>query len=66
MERLVAKMKQFASARVCIQLDSLSILWSRIRNDLSSPVFCKNSLIVVDAFSKWLEVGVLKKTPSEL
>ncbi|KRZ05769.1 Tyrosine-protein phosphatase non-receptor type 11 [Trichinella pseudospiralis] len=44
MERLVAKMKH--------------ILWSRIRNDLSSPVFCKNSLIVVDAFSKWLEITV--------
>ncbi|KAL1238298.1 hypothetical protein TPS_09360 [Trichinella pseudospiralis] len=28
-----------------------------MRNDLSSPVFCKNSLIVVDAFSKWLEVA---------
>ncbi|KRY42841.1 Uncharacterized protein T01_3575 [Trichinella spiralis] len=39
--------------------------WSRIHVDLAGPIYGKNFLIVVDAFSKWLEVRVLKNTTSE-
>ncbi|KRX41809.1 Uncharacterized protein T05_13218, partial [Trichinella murrelli] len=33
--------------------------------DLAGPICGKNFLIVVDAFSKWLEVSALKNTTSE-
>ncbi|KRX23258.1 Uncharacterized protein T07_6398 [Trichinella nelsoni] len=36
-------------------LESPRILWSRIHVDLAGPICGKNFLIVVDAFSKWLE-----------
>ncbi|XP_003382034.1 putative integrase core domain protein, partial [Trichinella spiralis] len=39
--------------------------WSRIHVDLAGPIYGKNFLIVVDAFSKWREVRVLKNTTSE-
>ncbi|KRZ75031.1 Uncharacterized protein T10_4959 [Trichinella papuae] len=42
-----------------------TIPWSRIHADLAGPICGKNFLIVVDAFSKWLEVRVLKNTTSE-
>ncbi|KRZ00007.1 Uncharacterized protein T11_5724, partial [Trichinella zimbabwensis] len=45
--------------------ESPRIPWSRIHVDLAGPIRGKNFLIVVDAFSKWLEVSVLKNTTSE-
>ncbi|KRX70380.1 LanC-like protein 2 [Trichinella sp. T6] len=45
--------------------ESPRIPWSRIHVDLAGPIYGKNFLIVVDAFSKWLEVRVLKNTISE-
>ncbi|KRX37218.1 Uncharacterized protein T05_15600, partial [Trichinella murrelli] len=36
--------------------ESPRIPWSRIHVDLAGPIYGKNFLIVVDAFSKWLEV----------
>ncbi|KRY59948.1 Uncharacterized protein T03_8367 [Trichinella britovi] len=46
--------------------ESPRILWSRMHVNLAGPICGKNYLIVVDAFSKWLEVRVLKNTTSEL
>ncbi|KRY10622.1 LanC-like protein 2 [Trichinella patagoniensis] len=45
--------------------ESPRIPWSRIHVDLAGPIYGKNFLIVVDAFSKWLEVRVMKNTTSE-
>ncbi|XP_003377509.1 putative integrase core domain protein [Trichinella spiralis] len=45
--------------------ESPRIPWSRIHVELAGPIYGKNFLIVVDAFSKWLEVRVLKNTTSE-
>ncbi|KRY59721.1 Transposon Tf2-9 polyprotein [Trichinella britovi] len=45
--------------------ESPRIPWSRIHVDLAGPIYGKNFLIVVDSFSKWLEVRVLKNTTSE-
>ncbi|KRY20306.1 Uncharacterized protein T12_11201 [Trichinella patagoniensis] len=42
--------------------ESPRIPWSRIHVDLAGPIYGKNFLIVVDTFSKRLEVRVLKKT----
>ncbi|KRX55884.1 Transposon Ty3-I Gag-Pol polyprotein [Trichinella sp. T9] len=36
--------------------ESPRIPWFRIHVDLAGPIYVKNFLIVVDAFSKWLEV----------
>ncbi|KRZ91539.1 LanC-like protein 2 [Trichinella sp. T8] len=45
--------------------ESPRIPWFRIHVDLAGPIYGKNFLIVVDSFSKWLEVRVLKNTTSE-
>ncbi|KRX18868.1 Uncharacterized protein T07_3375, partial [Trichinella nelsoni] len=45
--------------------ESPRIPWSRIHVDLAGPIYGKKFLIVVDAYSKWLEVRELKNTTSE-
>ncbi|KRY82815.1 Transposon Ty3-I Gag-Pol polyprotein [Trichinella pseudospiralis] len=45
--------------------ESPRILWTRIHVNLAGPIYGKNFLIVVDSFSKWLEVRQLKNTTSE-
>ncbi|KRX30714.1 Uncharacterized protein T06_7005, partial [Trichinella sp. T6] len=52
----------FTTARACAQVGiSKNSVISHTR-----PIFGKNFLIVVDAFSKWLELRLLKNTTSEL
>ncbi|KRY64914.1 Uncharacterized protein T4A_14025 [Trichinella pseudospiralis] len=45
--------------------ESPRIPWTRIHVNLAGPIYGKNFLIVVDSFSKWLEVRQLKNTTSE-
>ncbi|KRX83385.1 Uncharacterized protein T06_13777 [Trichinella sp. T6] len=55
----------FATARACTQVGiSKNSVVSHTR-DLAGSICGKNFLIVVDAFSKWLEVSALKNTTSE-
>ncbi|KRZ02807.1 Uncharacterized protein T11_15302, partial [Trichinella zimbabwensis] len=64
--RLVAKIGQASPPHAPVhKWEFPTIPWSRIHIDLAGPICGKNFLIVVDAFSKWLEVRVLKNMTSE-